>query len=52
MNDWLMLALGVVLTAATGLFVASEFSLINLDRNDLESRRERGERGLSNSIRA
>ena len=52
MNDWLMLALGVVLTAATGLFVASEFSLINLDRNELESRRERGERGLSNSIRA
>jgi len=52
MNDWLMLALGVVLTATTGLFVASEFSLINLDRNELESRRERGERGLSNSIRA
>ena len=52
MNDWLMLSLGVVLTAATGLFVASEFSLINLDRNELESRRARGERGLSNSIRA
>lgn len=52
MNDWLMLALGVLLTAATGFFVASEFSLINLDRNELESRRERGERGLSNSIRA
>lgn len=52
MNDWLMLALGVLLTATTGLFVASEFSLINLDRNELESRRERGERGLSNSIRA
>ena len=47
-----MLSLGVVLTAATGLFVASEFSLINLDRNELESRRERGEKGLSNSIRA
>ena len=52
MNDWLMLGLGVALTAATGLFVASEFSLINLDRNELESRRLRGERGLSNSIRA
>jgi len=47
-----MLGLGVALTAATGLFVASEFSLINLDRNELESRRERGEKGLSNSIRA
>ena len=52
MNDWLLLALGVLLTATTGLFVASEFSLINLDRNELESRRARGERGLNNSIRA
>ncbi len=47
-----MLALGVILTIGTGLFVASEFSLVNLDRRELEARRERGERGLSNSIRA
>lgn len=47
-----MLALGLVLTIGTGLFVASEFSLINLERNDLEARRERGERGLSNTIKA
>ncbi|MEY4424191.1 MAG: hypothetical protein RLZZ258_1294 [Actinomycetota bacterium] len=52
MNDWLMLAVGIVLTICTGLFVASEFSLVNLERSDLEARRERGERGLSNSIRA
>ena len=52
MNDWLAVALGVALTLGTGLFVASEFSLINLDRNELEARRTRGERGLSNSIRA
>ncbi|MEY4079210.1 MAG: hypothetical protein RIS80_979, partial [Actinomycetota bacterium] len=52
MNEWLMLALGVILTIGTGLFVASEFSLVNLDRRELEARRERGERGLSNSIRA
>ena len=52
MNDWLMLGVGIVLTIGTGLFVASEFSLVNLERSDLEARRERGERGLSNSIRA
>ena len=52
MNDWLMLVLGLILTIGTGLFVASEFSLVNLERSDLEARRERGEKGLSNSIRA
>jgi CBS domain containing-hemolysin-like protein len=52
MNEWVMLAFGAILTIGTGLFVASEFSLVNLDRRELEARRERGERGLSNSIRA
>jgi len=52
MNEWLALALGAFLTVGTGLFVASEFSLINLERSELEARRERGERGLSNTIRA
>ncbi len=47
-----MLGFGLILTIGTGLFVASEFSLVNLERSDLEARRERGERGLSNSIRA
>lgn len=47
-----MLAVGVILTIGTGLFVASEFSLVNLERTELEARRDRGERGLSNSIRA
>ncbi len=47
-----MLFFGMILTIGTGLFVASEFSLVNLERSDLEARRERGERGLSNSIRA
>ena len=32
-----------LLTVGTGLFVASEFALVNLDRGDLEARRERGE---------
>lgn len=52
MNDWLMLALGVLLTFATGIFVASEFSLVNLERSELEARAERGETGLTQSIRA
>ena len=52
MTEWIWLALGVLLTIGTGLFVASEFSLINLERSDLEARRSRGERGLGNSIRA
>lgn len=47
-----MLGVGVILTIGTGLFVASEFSLVNLERTELEARRDRGERGLSNSIRA
>ena len=32
MNEWLLLAAGLVLTLGTGLFVASEFALVNLDR--------------------
>jgi len=52
MQHWLMLAVGILLTAGSALFVASEFSLVNLERNDLEARRERGEKGLTNSIRA
>ncbi|MFM1984344.1 MAG: hypothetical protein RL723_779 [Actinomycetota bacterium] len=52
MNEWLMLGFGLILTIGTGFFVASEFSLVNLERSDLEARQERGEKGLSNSIRA
>lgn len=47
-----MLGFGLLLTIGTGLFVASEFSMVNLERSELEARRERGERGLSNTIRA
>jgi CBS domain containing-hemolysin-like protein len=52
MTEWYLLALGVVLTIGTGFFVASEFSLINLERTELERRRDQGERGLAPSIRA
>jgi CBS domain containing-hemolysin-like protein len=50
--ELIMLAVGLVLTVGTGFFVASEFSLVNLDRSDLEARQQRGERGLAISIGA
>ncbi|MQM24653.1 hemolysin family protein [Glycomyces albidus] len=48
---WGILA-GVVLTVGTGLFVASEFALVNLDRRELERRQARGEKGLGPTIKA
>ena len=50
--EWIMLAVGLLLTVGTGLFVASEFALVNLDRGDLEARRERGESLLTMTIAA
>jgi len=50
--EWLMVAVGLLLTLGTGLFVASEFALVNLDRHDLESRRDSGELGLEPTIKA
>ena len=52
MNEWVMLGVGLVLTVGTGLFVASEFALVNLDRHDLEARREGGEKRLGPVIGA
>ncbi len=52
MNEWFMLGIGLVLTVGTGLFVASEFALVNLDRHDLEHREASGERGLRPTIKA
>ena len=52
MNEWLLLGAGLLLTVGTGLFVASEFSLVNLDRSDLEVRQSKGERGLGPAISA
>jgi CBS domain containing-hemolysin-like protein len=51
-DDLLLLVLAALLTVGTGFFVASEFSLVNLERADLEARASRGEKGLQNSIRA
>jgi len=50
--DYVMLGVGLLLTIGTGLFVASEFALVNLDRADLESRRAAGETRLSLTISA
>lgn len=47
-----MLGVGLLLTVGTGLFVASEFALVNLDRADLEARRDAGETRLSLTIDA
>lgn len=47
-----MLGVGLLLTVGTGLFVASEFALVNLDRADLEARRDAGESRLSLTINA
>lgn len=43
---------GLLLTIGTGFFVASEFSLVNLDRSELEARQARGEKGLGPTISA
>src|SRR5688572_31407100 len=51
-TEILMLIAGIVLTIGTGLFVASEFALVNLDRSDLEAREARGERRLGPTIAA
>ncbi len=52
MYELIMLGVGVLLTIGTGFFVASEFSLVNLDRSDLESRVARGEKNLGLTIGA
>jgi CBS domain containing-hemolysin-like protein len=50
--DYIMLGVGLLLTVGTGLFVASEFALVNLDRADLESRQKAGESRLALTISA
>jgi CBS domain containing-hemolysin-like protein len=50
--DYVMLGVGLLLTIGTGLFVASEFALVNLDRAELEKRRDAGESRLSLTISA
>lgn len=51
-TDIVLLLVGVILTVGTGLFVASEFALVNLDRAELEARQSRGETRLGMTIAA
>lgn len=44
LTDWLMLLLGVVLTAGTAVFVAAEFSLVALDPGTVDQRAADGDR--------
>ncbi|MGM1017740.1 MAG: hemolysin family protein [Actinomycetota bacterium] len=50
--DFILLGVGLLLTVGTGLFVASEFALVNLDRAEVEARQARGETRLSLTISA
>jgi CBS domain containing-hemolysin-like protein len=52
MFELLLLLAGLALTVGTGLFVASEFALVNLDRSELEARQARGETRLGMTIAA
>src|SRR5215203_2407434 len=52
MYEWLMIGVGIILTAGTCMFVASEFALVNLDRSELEARQARGEKRLGPTIKA
>lgn len=52
MNEWILLSIGLVLTLGTGIFVATEFSIVALDRQELERRRENGVKGLGFVISA
>ena len=47
-----MIGIGLILTVGTGMFVASEFSLVNLNRNELEAQQARGEKHLAPTISA
>ncbi len=50
--DYVLLGAGLLLIIGTGLFVASEFALVNLDRAELEARQARGETRLALTISA
>ena len=50
--EWIAFGFGILLTVGTGYFVAAEFSLVNLDRPELEAKRDRGVRGLNMVIKA
>ncbi|TDE96203.1 HlyC/CorC family transporter [Occultella glacieicola] len=52
MTDWLLVLLGVVLTAGTALFVAAEFSLVALDPATVDRRSAAGDKRATLLVRA
>ena len=52
MNEWILFTIGMLLTVGTGLFVAAEFSMVALDRSDLQRRQAGGAKGLGVVIHA
>lgn len=50
--EWIAFGFGILLTIGTGYFVAAEFALVNLDRPELEAKRDRGVKGLNLTIKA
>jgi len=52
MNEWLLLAAGVLLTFGTSLFVAAEFSLVALDRPTVQRAIDKGDRRAVGVLRA
>ncbi|MER6916992.1 hemolysin family protein [Streptomyces sp. NPDC000594] len=52
MSEILLLCVALLLSLACGVFVAAEFSLTTVERADLESAVERGERGAASALKA
>ncbi|MFD7874741.1 hemolysin family protein [Streptomyces sp. NPDC059766] len=52
MTEVLLLLLAILLSVACGVFVAAEFSLTTVDRNELARAAERGERGAAGALKA
>ncbi|MFB7335310.1 hemolysin family protein [Streptomyces adustus] len=52
MTEVLLLLLAILLSVVCGVFVAAEFSLTTVDRNELARAAERGERGAAGALKA
>ncbi|SCX39755.1 Hemolysin, contains CBS domains [Klenkia marina] len=52
MTEWLLLLAAVVLTVATGFFVAAEFSFTTVDRGQAAEAAEQGRRGAGGVVEA
>ncbi len=52
LTDWLLIGLGILLTAGTAVFVASEFSLVTLDAAIVEKSTQPGDRRGASVLKA